>query len=314
MPTSEISALVRINDEALASYAGVLATQELTVPDWRLPVYPEADTDDFIEFLGVMNALNFCFADPSGDGKFAATYQCVIWGGAMGLCASLMRAREEGIDVLDPTVLSGIDTASARHIFRTEETPLPLLDLRVALLNSLAASLAPYGSFAGMFKQLGYDAEKITTALATEFPAYAGDRWLHPVTKQSIVFDKRARLMPLIYEGRARHSGGALMCLENVASIGPIIDYQLPRALRAVGVLEYEASVAKAVDDGQLIPPGSEAELAIRGVTYDAVATLLEMLRASLGTHVSMVELDYLLWVIGRKADGRHHLTLTSAY
>jgi hypothetical protein len=79
-------------------------------------------------------------------------------------------------------------------------------------------------------------------------------------------------------------------------------------------VLEYEASVAKAVDDGQLIPPGSEAELAIRGVTYDAVATLLEMLRASLGTHVSMVELDYLLWVIGRKADGRHHLTLTSAY
>jgi hypothetical protein len=38
------------------------------------------------------------------------------------------------------------------------------------------------------------------------------------------------------------------------------------------------------------------------------------MLRASLGTHVSMVELDYLLWVIGRKADGRHHLTLTSAY
>jgi hypothetical protein len=312
--TETNSALVRINEDALASYAVFLASQELEVPNWRLPVYPEADTEDFIEFIGVMNALNFCFADPSGEGKFAAEYRGTTWGGATGLCAALMRAIDEGIDILDPTVLSALDMVDAQHIFRSEETPLPLLELRLAFLNSLAPSLEPYGSFACMFRKLGYDAERIITALATEFPAYAGDRWLDPVTKRQTVFDKRARLMPLIYEGRARHSGGVLPCLSNVSSIGPIIDYQLPRALRDVGVLEYAPSVASAVDAGHLVPPGSDVELALRGVTYDAVARLLEMLRASVGSHVSMVELDFVLWVNGRKASGRHHLTLTTAY
>ena len=38
------------------------ASQDHKVPDWRAPVFPESD-ENIIEFLGVVNSVNFCFTD-----------------------------------------------------------------------------------------------------------------------------------------------------------------------------------------------------------------------------------------------------------
>jgi hypothetical protein len=117
-----------------------------------------------------------------------------------------------------------------------------------------------------------------------------------------------------MYEGRARSSDGALPTLSNIAGIGPVVDYQLPRALRADGVIVYSDTLAHAVDQGQLLPPGSIPELAIRCVTHAVVEDLVTAVSDLRSERVTMLELDYIMWVTGRKAAGRHHLTLTTAY
>jgi hypothetical protein len=186
----------------------------------------------------------------------------------------------------------------------------------VAFLNSLGASLGDYGGwFSALFEDCGYDARKIISRLVAEFPAYGSDRWIHPISKNLLIFDKRARLLPTIYEGRARDSHGALPTLSNLEAIGPILDYQVPRILRAKGVFVYEQHLGAAVDNGELLTPGSAEELAIRSVTGMVVSGLLSKLQRIKGKEaISMVELDYALWSSGRKASGRHHLTLTTAY
>jgi hypothetical protein len=173
--------LVHRDPAAFQAYAAKLATSDLTIPDWHMPVYPDLDDARFVQFLGVQNALNSCFADPTSDDKFAVSYAGVSWAGAMGLCAALMRSADEGFDLLDPLQLARLDLTTAAHLFRSETSPLPLLAERVALLNSLPVSLARYnGSFATLFAACAYDALRIIDTLVSEFPAYSSDRWLHP--------------------------------------------------------------------------------------------------------------------------------------
>lgn len=307
--------LVEVDPVALEALAEKLAQGTFVAPDWRMPVYPADDDESFVQFIGIQNSLNFCFADPVDGTKYGVVYQDIPWGGAMGLCAALLRAADEGCDLRNPEILMHLSLADVQEIFRSDDAALPLLAERTALLTSLPGSLAPYGgSFANLVEACGFDAGVLIDRLVAEFPAYAGDQWLHPVTKELYVFDKRARLFALIYEGRARASAGALPTLSNVDAIGPPVDYQLPRALRADGVLHYAAELAAAVDDGELLPAGSCEELEIRVVTEQVIWTLLELVNAKLDKPISMVELDYALWVAGRKAGGRHHLCLTTAY
>ena len=307
--------LIQVDVHALGSLADTLAGADLVSPDWRMPVYPASDDATFVQFIGIQNALNFCFADPVTGAKYGGEYQGTAWGGATGLCAALLRAIDEGRDLGNMEILRFLRIDDVAAIFRSDDAPLPLLAERTALLTSLPGSLVNYdGSFASLVEDCGFDAGALVDRLVGEFPAYAGDQWLHPVTKELCVFDKRARLFALMYEGRARASSGAMRCLSNLEAVGPPVDYQLPRALRFEGVLSYSPALAEAVDNGNLLVAGSIEELAIRATTENVIVALLELINERLAEPISMVELDFALWVAGRKAGGRPHLCLTTAY
>jgi hypothetical protein len=307
--------MITINQEEVEALATQMATTPLTTPDWRLPVYPATDDASFVQFIGVQNAINFCFTDPVSLNKYAASYQDALWSGATGACAALMRAVENGVDLLDTSVLAALSLGEARHLFVSAEAPLPMLSERVAFLNSLYASLEAYDdSFANLVEAAGYDALEIENRLVEEFPAFAGDRSIHPLTKEEFVFNKRARLFAIEYEGRARASNGKLPTLSNVDLIGPVVDYQLPRALRAAGALVYDEQLAEFVDGQRLLAPGSVDEIEIRLATDQVVRSLLTLINQQVEVPVSMVEVDFALWVAGRKAGGEHHLTYTTNY
>lgn len=308
--------VVTVDEAALDAYAATLAAAGLPAPDWRLPIYPRLDARRFVEFVGVFNAINFCFADlTGGDGKYAVRFGDRTWAGATGLAAAIRRASNEGVDLLMPDVLARLDLRTAERVFRSETIPLPLLPQRVAFLNNVGATmLARNAGFSDLVADCGFSAPAVVDALTSTFAAYADDRFEHPVTHETLRFDKRARLFVVMYEGRARASSHALRTLSGVEQIGPIVDYQLPRALRAAGVLRYGPTLAGIVDAGELLPAGSHAELSLRAVTAAAVDALLARVNALAGAPISMVELDHALWVAGRAAAGRHHLTATTAY
>lgn len=310
--------LVEICEERLEALAQRLAATPLEAPSWREPVYPQQDDERFVQFLGVGNAINFCFSDLLTGEKFSVRYPYDAeksWSGSFGMWASLWRACDEGLDVLDASLLRELSMLDAEHIFRSDGAPLPMLSERLMNLQSVGACLYRYADqFLYFFEDYHWDAGVIVDRLIKEFPAYGCDRWLHPQDGHRFSFDKRARLFVLMYEGRARSSEGRLPMLSNIKMVGPVVDYVLPKTLRYTGVLSYHDRLARLVDSGGIIVAGSEEELAIRLATHVAVEELLAEVNRHRRPAISMAELDFALWSEGRRVEGRHHLTPTTAY
>lgn len=109
-------------------------------------------------------------------------------------------------------------------------------------------------------------------------------------------------------------------------------DYQIPKTLRAAGLLIYDDHLSSAVDRHVLLAPGSAEETSIRVATLVAADRLLAFLNAPLqrllllrdGAAASTAapvcdvnHLDYALWYVGRymvTSEARHHLCRTIMY
>lgn len=85
-------------------------------------------------------------------------------------------------------------------------------------------------------------------------------------------------------------------------------DYQIPRVLRHMGILEYNTQISNLVDNNQVIPAGSKEEHAIRAATILACEKIAEKIKTT------PAELDYWLWSRRNTADKPFHLTYTTAY
>ena len=161
----------------------------------------------------------------------------------------------------------------------------------------------------------------ITDLLVRDFGSVFDDREtlvLDSGVTRELLFMKRAQLLPLMMHGRALGSRGELPAIRDIAKIGPVADYSVPNALRHLGILEYSSELRYAVDNRFEIAAHSKAEIEIRMSTVAAMAELLaetNALREKAGKPpITMAELDYKIWSLGRKAKYLHHLTRTTAY
>jgi hypothetical protein len=116
---------------------------------------------------------------------------------------------------------------------------------------------------------------------------------------------KKAQLALAEFGAWARRKGYSV----DVSQLTAFADYQVPRVLRALGVLEYSGHLANHIDDGKLIREQSEAEAEIRGATIFACELLAAHFRAS------PAEIDTWLWTQRNKAGSKpFHLTVTRRY
>lgn len=86
-------------------------------------------------------------------------------------------------------------------------------------------------------------------------------------------------------------------------------DNLVPHVLRVEGVLRYEDNLSAAIDAGELVPAGSQAEVEIRASAVHAVELLVEQL-SDQDPAPTAAGIDYLLWSTGQtprfKATPRH--------
>lgn len=130
--------------------------------------------------------------------------------------------------------------------------------------------------------------------LARAFPKCYGDPYL-----------KKAQLTLMFIAAEARASHGGSLKLDVCAAA----DYQLPKVLRAMGVLRYAPELADQVDGEVLIESGSEQERAIRSATVIACDGLTQHFGAAIES------VDFWLWLQRNAArDAKFHLTRTTAY
>lgn len=316
-----------LNESAFEKLVSELATQNLKLEPWRSPIYPKADDDNFVQFLGVLNSINFCFFHLETGGRFNAEYpEGKLHSGSSAMTACLKRAMDDGYPILDPHYLKNLEMWDVKHIFRHKNTPMTLLGMRRAHLRNVGIVLTSdigINSFADIFRKADYylfrrDGDGIVQQLLAKFASYSGDNYTHG--EVLVEFHKRAQLLPMMYHGRAMNSGGAFQPIRDPENFGAVVDYVIPNVLRNAGVLEYSPTLAELVDAGKEIPKGSILELEIRAQTYKVMHRLVnevsEELRKKWMPLVTMAEIDSTLWSFGRsiKMKFQHHRTITTAY
>ncbi|KAG8980973.1 hypothetical protein FRB90_007363 [Tulasnella sp. 427] len=86
-------------------------------------------------------------------------------------------------------------------------------------------------------------------------------------------------------------------------------DYRVPQILYTIGIIDYAPSILAKLKAGELLPYGSEPEVAIRAASILAVERVKEAIVASVGVEtaareeVTSVLIDFFLWDLAKDVE-----------
>jgi hypothetical protein len=297
---------VRIVREAARGLATTIVAQRLTPPVWNERYHLTGPPAVLAQYLLLVDALNFSFW---GEPKWTVDVAGERLDGYWALAATLKRAIAEGMPLLDARVLATLDRATLATVFGGS-VEIPLLDERLANAREVGRVLLERfdGAFATAVAAVGRSAEALVRLVVECFPSF-DDRATYE--GEEVRFYKRAQLLAADLA-----AAGAVAAWHDVGAFTVFADYQLPRVLRAFGVLEYAPALAAAVDRREEIPAGAPEEVEIRAATVQAGELLRDDLLA-LGWSVTSADVDYLLWTMAQRGlpnDRPYHRTRTIFY
>ena len=158
-----------------------------------------------------------------------------------------------------------------RSAFSQARGCLQLIAERAQRLDQVATALAERwgASAASIIEEADWDAPTVVELLVDTVPGYR-DR--ADTAMGTLAFDKLAHLCAAMMSTRSDRP------LRGLDTFPVYPDYMLPMVLRHHGLLGYEADLAQAVDNRQLVEAGSDWELGIRWATVFAAEQLGEAL------------------------------------
>jgi Potential Queuosine, Q, salvage protein family len=268
-------------------------------------------TERTINWLLLLDALNFSFWGNAGETRWSIEYEGKQLNGYWAEAAALSRAVNEGIPLWDAQYLSTISEETMATIFRGEGT-IPLFAERVQNVREVGTILIERfdGQFARAIEQVEGNAIRLVQLLVENFASFRDVAIYH---QKEIRFFKRAQICIADIAGSFKgKQWGAFTHLEDLTAFA---DYKLPQVLREHTILEYEPELARRINKQEMIPMGSEEEIEIRAATVWAC----ELLRQEMQFHgyiQTAIEIDQLLWLAGQNSTHMrpYHRTRTLFY
>ncbi len=286
----------------------------LYTPVWYDKYHFHDGTERTVNWLLLLDALNFCFWAEKGQPRWQIEYKGELLNGYWAEAAALTRAVEDGMPLWDATFLRDMHSDDIAHIFRgvPGSPPIPLLEQRLLNAREVGQVLIEQydGQFSRAIEQVEGDAVKLALLLATQFSSFND---VAVYRKHEVRFLKRAQICVADLHGA--FGGKDWGALQNLDQLTAFADYKLPQVLRHLGVLEYERTLAGRIDNQELIPQGSEEEIEIRAATVWAC----ELLRRAMAGHdqtVTAAAIDQRLWLLGQESAQMqpYHRTRTIFY
>jgi len=280
-------------------------------PLWDDRYHFHNGTERTVNWLLVLDALNFCFWAAKDQPRWSIDYKGETLNGYWAEAAALTRAVAEGLPLWDAEYLSTISAETVAHIFQGTQV-IPLLQQRVENAREVGRVLLEKddGQFARAIEQADGSAVRLVQQLVTHFPSFRDIAAFHG---HEIRFFKRAQIcaadIASAFHGQA---WGAFTDLDQLTIYA---DYKLPQVLRHYNVLEYQSALAARVNAEIELAAGSAEEIGIRACTIWAC----ELLRRALlqrGRSVTNVAIDQRLWSLGQNITGMrpYHRTRTIYY
>ncbi|MFL5660474.1 MAG: queuosine 5'-phosphate N-glycosylase/hydrolase [Ktedonobacteraceae bacterium] len=284
----------------------------ITPPSWYEQYHFFDGTERTVNWILALDALNFCFWAEKDQPRWTIEYHGETLNGYMAEAAALKRAVEEDdIPLWDATYLTTISEKTLAHIFRGEQT-IPLFEQRLQNIREVGRVLLAQfdGQFIHAIEQAEHNAVKLALLLAQDFPSFNDIAFYR---NQRICFLKRAQICVAdLYGAFGGKSWGAFTDLHQLTAFA---DYKLPQVLRHLKVLEYHPTLAKRIDNQELLEAGSEEEIELRASTVWAC----ELLRREMMHQdhpVTAAEIDLRLWLLGQQSNAMqpYHRTRTIYY
>jgi hypothetical protein len=303
---------VHIHEPAVSRFCETLLRGDFTVPPWDRKIHFFDGTEATVNYLFVLDSLNFCFWPPPGRPKWRIDHGGETLSGYGALAMSLTRAVQSGTPLLDAGYLSRIDVVSLEQILGGKGT-LQLMTERVKGLNELGGALLRDwgGQAARMVVDAGKSVTRLVSLIAQSLPSF---RDVATYAGRKIPFYKRAQILVAdLYGAFEGIQWGEFQDMERLTTFA---DYKIPQVLRELGVLRYDGPLSEKVDAGLPIDSGSLEEVEIRACTVWAVELIRRGLKR-LGKRLRGHEIDWLLWNMAQKPTYKkrpYHRTLTVYY
>ncbi|HEX7041985.1 MAG TPA: queuosine salvage family protein [Patescibacteria group bacterium] len=326
---------VTLDYEKLSEIATDHFADNFQIPRWNEEgIYPRDNTAFKAQAI-VSSVFNFAYNKPGKTGdKYNASAISkddipspkFPLSGSMSMQRKIYEAFGENPDITSDMLRPFDSKNGIKKLFGE----IPLLDERQKVLDDYTRGLDKYyeGSTAKILDDLkthsrrgntrlnAFGKKGLVEELISKFPiAFGEDK--QSLYGYSMPFYKRAQLVAALIHGREVNDGQN--GISDIAKLGAIADYQLPRALKSLGILKYNPELSNLVDNWQIIPKGSSMEGEIRASTVVAIQKMMDEINTKRLQNklpsINMCHMDFWLWSMGR-ADKTSlpHLTPTSNY
>lgn len=324
---------VHLDHAALFVSASEVALKKFELPKWvDRNVYAES----FLAFVTQefwRSCINFCFSHPGPASEFDTTfsaksgYVVKMGSSAMGMC--FLRAFHDSPVYADDILAISFSLGRLKKFFKGFTT-MPMLGERRDLLEEAATVVKEKfdGNPLHILEEGGYRAfgdgisHGVVDILLSQFPNAFGDDHAAVVDTNGDMrrfhFMKRAQLFVKIYHEKATHLGERVIA--DVADLGPIPDYEIPRGYLADGIFLYSDTLMQKIRDRAPMKRASRMETELRAATVVAQVEELNIINAYRQREklppITICELDSYRWLRGREsfAHSPHHVCLTTAY
>jgi hypothetical protein len=287
---SKSARFVRVQTDAIEAYAASLPLDAVAKPELDAATHYLGPPEATLAYVLTLDAINF------GSGYFPKLHKRPGLSGYFTVAASLKDAYDAD-GPLSAEHLQALSASACARMFGQTANDDPAVAELMGLFSRALNDLGSYvtvrfgGSFGALVSAAQGSAERLVSILV-EMPFY-----------QDVGFYKRAQLT------------ASDLAVANVAQFGDLdkltifADNLVPHVLRVYGILGYERELLERIDREELIPAGSPEEREIRACAVHSVELIAAALRHT-GKHVTVMQLDYLLWNRGQlpayKAHKRH--------
>ncbi len=327
---------VHVNFEKIDALANTLVTtHSLQKADWQEILPLGLDMDVLIEYVMGLICIDFCHWDlQEQSGKkcvrdfYVKDELGALLRGSTAMTFLAKKAYQNGVRIFDAAFMKHMTVDDFRSHFigfdrEGNAMEIPWLTERVKALNEIGDILLKKwrGSFCNILsaakRRAFNNGNGFVELLAKDFPRFK-DEYIY---KNKIIGIYKLAQLSVMALQSALSSYPEFPYFEDCDALTLCADYQLPRSLRANGVLEYEPELSNYIDQEILLAPGSVMEIELRMSTIYAGQHLKQILNQILASQarplITCQELDSLLWSHGRRLDRsiyKHHLSLTIMY
>ncbi|KAJ8413920.1 hypothetical protein AAFF_G00065180 [Aldrovandia affinis] len=264
------------------------------------PLAPSFDSDLAINWVFVVDTMNFSFWPDRDDQQCTVTHGGKTYSGYMALCAAVTRAMEEGVPITDAAFMASVSEEELGRILRSDTaTPMPMLPERHRALTEAGGVLLHHGGSLRQFMSRGdRDAERLVRHIVDSLPSYRDEATFEG---KRISFYKRAQILVADFWGIMEAKGEA--SIPNLDYLTMFADYRVPQALVYLGVLRYSESLLNTLKEGVLLPSGDRREVEIRGCSIWCVErikthlwSLIEQRDGQRSEGINSAVIDFYLW------------------